>query len=202
SNQRTIEPAELVPTERARAPTIPRTRLPTAELILDLDGPGAASSALELAENAPASERTGDSELDFDVPPARRTHEPPSTDSAQASMKDRYALGDYTGALVAAEDILARQPEHLEALHYAERCREVLTQMYSARLGSLAQTVVIAIPNDEIRWLSLDHRAGFLLSLVDGTLTIEEILDISGMSRLDALRVIFTLVDPRVITLH
>ena len=73
--------------------------------------------------------------------------------------------------------------------------------MYAARLGDLAQLVSVGVPPNEIRWLSLDHRAGFLLSLVDGTSTVEEILDISGMTRLDALRIMFTLAQQNVVKL-
>jgi hypothetical protein len=117
-------------------------------------------------------------------------------------MKDRYAMGDFSGALVIAERILQANPEDLDAPRYAQSCRDVLTQMYSARLGSLEQIVSIAVPNDQIRWLTLDHRAGFLLSLVDGGSTLDQILDISGMPRLDALRIMFQLLDQRVIALR
>lgn len=117
-----------------------------------------------------------------------------------ADMKDRYAMGDFTGALVIAESILEVDAEDAEAARYAESCRNVLTQMYAARMGSLEQIVTVSIPADQIRWLSLDHRAGFLLSLVDGVSTVEEILDISGMTRLEALRIMYTLLEQRVIS--
>ena len=120
---------------------------------------------------------------------------------ALGDMKDRYAMGDFSGALVIAEGILESNPEDLEAPRYAQSCRDVLTQMYSARLGSLDQVVSIAVPSDQIRWLTLDHRAGFLLSLVDGGSTVDQILDISGMTRLDALRIMYQLLDQRVISL-
>jgi hypothetical protein len=116
-------------------------------------------------------------------------------------MKDRYAMGDFTGALVVADGLLEVDPDDIDAQRYAQSCRDVLTQMYSARLGSLRQRVSIAVPGDEIRWLSLDHRAGFVLSLIDGSSTVEELLDISGMTRLDALRILYTLFDQRVISL-
>jgi hypothetical protein len=73
--------------------------------------------------------------------------------------------------------------------------------MYAARIGPMDQVATVAVPPDQITWLSLDHRAGFLLSLVDGVSSIEEILDISGMTRLDALRIMYTLVQQNVITL-
>jgi hypothetical protein len=116
-------------------------------------------------------------------------------------MQDRYAVGDFTGALVVAESILDMQPDDEDAKRYAQSCREVLTQMYAARIGPMDQVAVVAVPPEQITWLSLDHRAGFLLSLVDGVSSIEEILDISGMSRLDALRIMYTLVQQNVITL-
>ncbi len=184
-----------------REPSVPRTRLPTAELVLELDALPGPPSALELAESAPILDRSGDPGLEFDVPAAASAWEPQGPAREHADMKDRYAMGDFTGALVIAEGILESTPSDNEAKLCAEKCREVLTQMYSARLGPLSQTVSVAIPNDEIRWLSLDHRAGFLLSLVDGSLTLEEILDVSGMPKLEALRLMFTLFDQHVIRL-
>jgi len=141
-------------------------------------------------------------ELSLDgPPPAAAFQEVPSTASAIADMKDRYAMGDFSGALVIAEGILESSPNDPEAPRYAQSCRDVLTQMYTARLGSLDQRVTVAVPSDQIRWLTLDHRAGFLLSLADGGSTIDQILDMSGMPRLDALRIMYQLLDQRVISL-
>jgi hypothetical protein len=71
--------------------------------------------------------------------------------------------------------------------------------MWTARLGSLDRSVRLLIPEDEIRWLSVDHRAGFVLSLVDGSATFDEILDRSGMERLEALHILAELLDRGVI---
>jgi hypothetical protein len=73
--------------------------------------------------------------------------------------------------------------------------------MFSARLAPLERTVTVAVSPEQIRWLSLDHKSGFLLSLVDGNSSIEELLDISGMPRLDALRILSTLAQQKVIAL-
>lgn len=143
-------------------------------------------------------------ELDFDDitgPAPAVAAQVHGREAALAQMKDRYATGDFTGALLVAEDLLESNAEDLDAQRYAQSCRDVLTQMYSARLGALTQRVRVAVPSDQIRWLSLDHRAGFVLSLVDGSSTVEELLDISGMNRLDALRILYTLYDQRVIAL-
>lgn len=126
---------------------------------------------------------------------------PPQEDTSRSTMKDRYAMGDFSGALEIAESLLAADMSDLEAQRYATSCRDVLTQMYLSRLGGLDQVINVVLSPEELRWLNLDHRAGFLLSLVDGISTIEELLDISGMSRLDALKVLATLREQRAILL-
>ncbi len=194
-------------------PSIPRSRVQPSglelELALDSDAPPS-GSALDLVSQprgqaAPAQAQTGPRELiapTFGSAEAAGASDAASSQSPVTDMKDRYAVGDFTGALVIAESILETEPGHADASRYAESCREVLTQMYAARLGQLDQVVSVAVPPDQIRWLSLDHRAGFLLSLVDGMTSVEEILDVSGMTRLDALRIMFTLLQQRVIGLE
>ncbi len=117
-------------------------------------------------------------------------------------MKDRYATGDFSGALVVAEGILDAHPQHEEARRCRERCTEVLSQMYLARLGSLAQVVrgraVGGTRSAGSRWTIAQASCW---SLVDGASSIETLLDISGMPRLEALRILYGLLDQRVIAL-
>ncbi|MCA9630706.1 MAG: hypothetical protein KC766_23710 [Myxococcales bacterium] len=192
------------------APSIPRAAVQPSGLELDdfrLDsGTPPSGSALDLVSrprepNSDPKPYAGNQSLGAE--PSSPSHAPSErSESPVVDMKDRYAVGDFTGALVIAESILESDPNHGDARRYADSCREVLTQMYAARLGQLDQVVSVAVPPDQIRWLSLDHRAGFLLSLVDGMTSIEDILDVSGMTRLDALRIMFTLVQQRVIALE
>ncbi len=128
---------------------------------------------------------------------SKRTPDDPDA----SELKQRYAVGDFSGALEIAKKILGHNPDDLDARRYAQSCRDVLVSMYSARLGALDQAVSVALPADQIRWLSLDHRSGFMLSLVDGSSSVEEILDICGMPRLDALQILCALLDQRVIAL-
>ncbi|MBN2193939.1 MAG: hypothetical protein JW751_14075 [Polyangiaceae bacterium] len=195
--------------QSSRAPP-PRDELPTLDLAQDVPeerptrrrSPGTTAatrtsepvSAAGRASGLPVRLNTG-IELKSDPPP--RPERTPYQE-----LHDRYAVGDFTGALVVAEALLEQEPEDLEAARFAQSCRDVLTQMYSARVGALDAPVRVAIPPDQIRWLSLDHRAGFLLSLVDGVSTVEEILDICGMPRLDALRLLFMLLEERVVVVE
>jgi hypothetical protein len=112
-----------------------------------------------------------------------------------SEMGDRHALGDFTAALRIAELILGREPEHDVAARIAESSRERLGQLYGSRLGSLERIPYVAVQMHEVRWLGLDHRAAFLLSRIDGTQTIQEILDVSGMPKLEALKMLVELLD-------
>jgi len=114
-------------------------------------------------------------------------------------VRSRFDVGDCSGALLVAESILEADPENVEALQYVEKCREVLQKMYLSRLGGLNRIPQVVTSAEQMRWLSLDHRAGFVLSLIDGTCTFDEILDMSGMRRLDALRILFDLLQQNVI---
>jgi hypothetical protein len=126
---------------------------------------------------------------------------PPGAEPTVQDMQARYAVGDFSGALEVAEAILQKRPDDAATRRYAQNCRDVLTQMFAAKIGPLDQVMQVVISPQEVQWLSLDHRAGFLLSLVDGQSTVDEILDISGMSRLDALKIIHQLVEQQIVNL-
>lgn len=117
-------------------------------------------------------------------------------------MHERFDLGDFTGALNTAETLLEVDPDDRDAKHIAEVCRAKLRAIYIGRLGSLDQVPVLAVAPSEFRWLSLDHRAGFLLSLIDGASTLEDVIDVSAMSQLEALRTLYNLMTQQIITLR
>jgi len=120
-------------------------------------------------------------------------------DDPAAEMHERFSLGDYTGALELAELILADDSTNLDAAECCENCRTVLENMYSARLGPPGSVPFVVVPNAHMRWLSMDHRAGFVLSLIDGKSTLDTILDLCGMPRLDALHILHDLVEQKVV---
>ncbi len=50
-----------------------------------------------------------------------------------------------------------------------------------------------------LKRLPLDHRAGFVMSLMDGTLDLDTLVELSGMSRDDALGLVRNLFDSGVV---
>ncbi len=123
-----------------------------------------------------------------------RSVAPPPLDLA-GEMHDRFALGDFTGALRSAELLLGQDASDPEAAQVAATARERLVAFHLARLGGPEAVLGLRVAGAEVRWLGLDHRAGFLLSLVDGTTTVEEVVDLSGMPRHEALRLLAELLD-------
>lgn len=117
----------------------------------------------------------------------------------QQEIADRFALGDFAGALTAAELRLGEDPADEGARQYAESSRERLEARYVTRIGSLDYIFNLAVPAAKVKWLGLDPQAGFLLSLVDGQTTVAEVLEFCGMGRLEALRVFTELLDAKAI---
>jgi hypothetical protein len=58
--------------------------------------------------------------------------------------------------------------------------------------------IVVMLP-DQLRRLPLDHRAGFLLSLMDGTIDLATVIEVAPMPQGEALRVVRDLYDAGVI---
>jgi len=158
---------------------------------LSLELPQDAGGALDLVGSFCSMPRPRPSEAEEVAAP------PPDV---AVEMRERYAVGDFTGALVMAEAALEADPGDQEARRYVSTCRDILQQMYTARLGSADLVPRVTLSSDQIRWLTLDHKSGFLLSCIDGYSTIDEILDVCGMPPLDALRILCDLLQQNVIT--
>lgn len=178
-------PDSRAPTVRGRRSVAPDGEIPPPLNPLE--------ESLELALDG-----SGDA---MDLVSARATPLAPRSDDPLVELRDRYAVGDFTGAMSIAEALLGDEPDNSEAARYLESCKDILMQMYKARLGALNQVPRVALSAEQLRWLTLDHRSGFLLSCIDGVSSIEDILDVSGMPPLDTLRILYTLVQQQIIEL-
>jgi hypothetical protein len=93
-----------------------------------------------------------------------------------------------------ADLILAAKPDHPLAREFRANCCAALEDVYVFRLGSLDRTPMVATLPAPTGNRVIDDRIGFLLPFIDGASTIETILDVCGMPRLDALRILDELV--------
>ena len=117
----------------------------------------------------------------------------PDDDPILVPVKERFDRKDFMGALLRAEAILADKPDHAGAKFFATICQDRVKEMYVSRLGSGTSVPQLAMSTEAIVALALDHRSGFVISLIDGYATVDDILDISGMPMLEALRILFEL---------
>jgi hypothetical protein len=69
-------------------------------------------------------------------------------------------------------------------------------------LGSLEAVPRHAMAPDELTKLGLDHHAGFMLALIDGVLNFDTIIDVCGMPRPEALRVLAQLMKRGIIAVQ
>jgi hypothetical protein len=93
------------------------------------------------------------------------------------------------GLAVAALDVaLSQEPDSAITQKTVHRHRELMFRIFEGFLGDMHAVPTLALPLQEVSTQDLDSRAAFLLSRVDGTLSFEEIMDVAGMSRLEAYR--------------
>lgn len=93
-------------------------------------------------------------------------------DDLIGNLLAKFDRGDFLGALALAETLLGTQ-----------------------------RVPVLATSRGRLKNFDLDHREGFVVSLVDGVSPIEAMFDVSGMPMLEVLRLLCQLVEKRVIEL-
>jgi hypothetical protein len=123
---------------------------------------------------------------DADVAPWRK-RAAQHIDSARAALD----AGDVTAAVTAAEAAMregeeAPPPGIVEVI---EPARPLLTRVFAAYVGPSSGLPVLAPRAAEIAASRLGPRERALLDRVDGTRTLEELFDGSGLGSTDALRV-------------
>jgi hypothetical protein len=126
---------------------------------------------------------------------------PPLPTDRLAVIRRRIAVHDYSGALLLAEALLADEPHNAAAQRCVATCRTTLENVYLAQLGSRAEIPRIVLSPDQLRALNPDRWAAFIISRVDGMSSIDDIIDIAGMPPLDALRILYELLQQGVIGL-
>ncbi len=122
-----------------------------------------------------------------------------SPETALEVARTRYQLHDFLGVVDALRGYPVDSGGNTEIRNMLAEARSQLLRMYEAKIGSLERIPSVLISREEVIWLNLDHRAGFILSQVDGTVTYDDLISLSGMPRLDTVRILAELIDQVVI---
>jgi len=99
-----------------------------------------------------------------------------------------WSGSDLERAVAAVDLALSEDPNSALAQKLIHRNREAIMNAFQGFLGDLQRAPALARPLHELGSAPISPRAAFLLSRVDGTLSLDEILDVSGMPRLEAYR--------------
>ena len=121
------------------------------------------------------------------------------TDVWMRGARELVALNDFSGALELLNKVLQRKANDKDALQLYEVCEHNLTLMFESKIGSMDARPRTAIPPDEIIWLNLDPRAGFVLAQIDGEVSFDDLYAICGLKRLDTARILCELLEQGVV---
>jgi len=129
-------------------------------------------------------------DVDMGAPPG----EPADERTRRRITRLLELAGDWTetGAIdkaVSAVDLaLSEDPNSALGQKLITRNKDTIMSLFQSYLGDLDRMPQLAKPLHELANAPISPRAAFLLSRIDGTLTIDELLDVSGMPRLEAYR--------------
>lgn len=163
-----------------------------ATIVVDGTGPGLDLAAVEeKSDLRPLVPQNPPREL-----PAQQQQE---VATLMQAARELHGLGDFTGSLELIEKILQLAPDHPEAREFLAHNEATLFAMYESKLQPLTNVPRLAIKPEEVMWLNLDHRAGFLLAQIDGLVNYEALFALSGLPRLDTARILAALLAEGVI---
>ncbi|HYO72238.1 MAG TPA: hypothetical protein VEU33_39815, partial [Archangium sp.] len=117
-------------------------------------------------------------------------------------VEELLSLGDVTSAMDLLRKAEQLAPGDARLASARERCMRQYQASLEAKLGDLKRVPTLKLRMAELMKLSLDPRTGFLLSRIDGSLSFEALFSVSGMSRLDTLRVLARLLDQAIIAIR
>lgn len=116
-----------------------------------------------------------------------------ASEKALLKVAERFEAGDFGRALMLAEQVIELDEGAEELRHYAEVCREKLRQTYLDRIGTGRTILRVSVTDAKLRERALDPRLAFLLSLLDGASSIDDVVDMSTMPPLEAVRALHEL---------
>lgn len=101
-----------------------------------------------------------------------------------------YRTGRLEDSLESLQEAARLDPERLDVQGYLELVRGRLTKQYEQEIGDRGRTVKLCVEPEQLVRHELGPEEGFLLSQVDGCLTVEELLSLSTVGRFRTLAIL------------
>jgi len=120
-------------------------------------------------------------------------------------LADALALfrkGEAQESLEMLETLARENSRRLEIQGYLELVRSHLFGYYRDRVPDASRVLKVKITPEEIMRFNLPADAGFVLSMVDGSTSVNEILALSGMDPFEAVRVVNRLLEAGIVEVN
>jgi tetratricopeptide (TPR) repeat protein len=168
---------------------------------LDLYGVGQVREATECWRRVLALDPDHAEARDF-LQTAAGEAEAPAPAGRDAVLEEAVALlrrGELAEGLDLLESVAGREPGRLDVQAFVDLARAALLRVYRQNVGSGGRVPRVRIPPDQVLKYNLPASAGFLLSLIDGRTSVDELLALSGMDPFDVLRGVSNLLDAGIV---
>jgi tetratricopeptide (TPR) repeat protein len=119
-----------------------------------------------------------------------------------ADALELFRRGESQESLEMFETLARENPHRMEIQGYLELVRSHLFEYYRERAPDPSTVLKVAITPAEMMRFNLPANAGFVLSMVDGSTSVNEILSLSGMDPFEAVRVVNKLLEVGIVEVN
>lgn len=118
-----------------------------------------------------------------------------ATSSIGRAMYGSYLSSDYPSALVLAERVLEREPDHALAQLVIEGCRERLGNGSDAQRLSPSSVVRLKRPFEIVELVEPDPTSQIVIDHIDGVIDVTMLAELAGIPRPEAMNRLHALLD-------
>jgi hypothetical protein len=91
------------------------------------------------------------------------------------------------------------EPDRLDIQGYLELVRGQLLRQYEKQVGDQGQRLRVRLKPNELKQHQLSPEAGYLLSQIDGRVTIDDLLSLSTVGRFETLEILARLLRDHIV---
>jgi tetratricopeptide (TPR) repeat protein len=167
----------------------PATEVSKGVPLTDDDSTPLSSAGEQQAKTPPTNARTA-AKSRTPAKPAAKPVDPDDPDTQISRALTAYKSGQLREALRDLQKVADGDPERLDVQGYMQLVRSELAKTSAQEIGDKGRVVSLQISQDQLMKLRLAPDEGFLLSQVDGTLSIADLIALSSSDRVRTLDIL------------
>jgi tetratricopeptide (TPR) repeat protein len=144
---------------------------------------------------------SGDDGIEPDLPesPTVPTRSSEDCDDLVGTGLALYRAGHLEDARARLEKAAQVEPDRLDIQGYLELIRGQLLRQYEKQVGDQGQRLRVRLKPNELKQHPLSPEAGYLLSQIDGRVTIDDLLSLSTVGRFETLEILARLLRDHIV---